>query len=66
MAKNYIIRTNDDRNNVVYFSGWDAILGGPKYHTDKGLAYRMLRTLAEKELPKLEMMWNRKCKIEQL
>ena len=66
MAKNYIIKTVDDVNNVVYFSGWDAILGGAKYNANKGLAYRMLRTLAEKELPKLEMLWQRKCKIEQI
>ena len=30
MAKNYIIRTVDDKDNVIYFSGWDAILGGPR------------------------------------
>jgi len=66
MAKNYIIRTVDDKDNVIYFSGWDAILGGPRRNSDRSLAYRMLRTLAEKELPKIENLWNRTCKIEQL
>ena len=63
MAKNYIIRTSDN-DNILYFSGWDAILGGARKNTDKGLAFRMLRTIAEKDLPKIEKLWNRHCKIE--
>ena len=46
---NYVIHLN----NGLYFAGWDK-LGEQRFVSEKALAYRMLRTVAERTLTKIE------------
>ena len=45
----YIIKTTEND----YFAGWDA-LGHMQFTTEKALAYRMLRTVAQNTFPKIK------------
>ena len=60
MNDNYIIRTVDDQ----YFCGWDRLgqitIKEPK---DSDLAYRMSRTVAMRNLYKIEDYTHKKCEI---
>lgn len=45
---NYVIHLD----NGLYFAGWDK-LGEQRFVSDRDLAYRMLRTVAMRTLPKI-------------
>jgi len=46
---NYVIHLK----NGLYFAGWDK-LGEQRFVSERALAYRMLRTVAERTVPKIE------------
>ena len=60
MNDNYVIKTADDQ----YFGGWDR-LGQItiKEEKDRDLAYRMSRTVANRNLYKIEDYTHKKCEI---
>ena len=60
MNDNYVIKTTDDQ----YFGGWDR-LGQItiKVEKDRDLAYRMSRTVANRNLYKIEDYTHKKCEI---
>ncbi len=60
MNDNYVIKTTDDQ----YFGGWDR-LGQItiKEEKDRDLAYRMSRTVATRNLYKIEDYTHKKCEI---
>ena len=60
MNDNYVIKTVDNE----YFGGWNR-LGQItiKEPEDRGLAYRMSRTVANRKLYKIEAFTNKKCEV---
>ena len=63
MRNNWIIRTKTTNNDCLYFAGWDSLGEISMRKNTPTYAYRMSKSVAINNLPKIEKYTRKECEI---